>query len=167
MQSEDSCTAAVCGCRKSGRSLFCRRKRRISRGPNTRAALSRSSAAHGRVPDAPAAAQRRLPQPAAKSGRRTPQTQRHGPRRPVPSPCRPSVHRKTRKSFPLFSISLVIPQPSLRDSPNICSNIIIIITESLVDATTMLPCELDAPSVYRCGIAQLTVREYMVANHIT
>jgi hypothetical protein len=40
-------------------------------------------------------------------------------------------------------------------------------SERLVDATSIMPCELEAPPVQRCVIAQLTVRELMVVNHIT
>jgi hypothetical protein len=44
---------------------------------------------------------------------------------------------------------------TVRISVRICFNM----SERLIDATSILLCELEAPPVLRCAIAQLTVRE--------
>jgi hypothetical protein len=50
---------------------------------------------------------------------------------------------------------------TLEEDPGVSESVRIyfIISERLIDATSILPCELEAPPVQRCVIAQLTVRE--------
>jgi hypothetical protein len=43
----------------------------------------------------------------------------------------------------------------------------IYLCSGLIDATSILPCELEAPPLEKCVIAQLILREQPVANRIS